>query len=84
MTGQDIKYIKDIKDIVIMFKLKKIWDIGTGQDKKDIKRKVAAIMFTDISGYTKLASEDEEKAFQLIKKTDTIITIPWKIFRETH
>ena len=35
-------------------------------NKTDIKRKVAAIMFTDIEGYTKLTSEDEEKAFQLI------------------
>ena len=32
-------------------------------NKTDIKRKVAAIMFTDIAGYTKLTSEDEEKAF---------------------
>ncbi len=37
-------------------------------NKADIKRKVAAIMFTDIAGYTKLTSEDEEKAFQLIKR----------------
>ena len=37
-------------------------------NKTDIKRKVAAIMFTDIAGYTKLTSEDEEKAFQLIKR----------------
>lgn len=31
-------------------------------------RKLAAIMFTDIVGYTELASTDEEKAFNLIKK----------------
>ena len=31
-------------------------------------RKLAAIMFTDIVGYTKLTSADEEKAFNLIKK----------------
>ena len=37
-------------------------------NETDIKRKVASIMFTDIAGYTKLTSEDEEKAFQLIKR----------------
>ena len=37
-------------------------------NKTDIKRKVASVMFTDIAGYTKLTSEDEEKAFQLIKR----------------
>ena len=31
-------------------------------------RKLAAIMFTDIVGYTELTSVDEEKAFNLIKK----------------
>ena len=31
-------------------------------------RKLAAIMFTDIVGYTELTSADEEKAFELIKK----------------
>jgi len=31
-------------------------------------RKLAAIMFTDIVGYTKLMGEDEERAFQLLKK----------------
>ena len=31
-------------------------------------RKLAAIMFTDIVGYTELTSADEEKAFNLIKK----------------
>ena len=29
---------------------------------------MAAIMFTDIVGYTKLTAENEEKAFQLIKR----------------
>ena len=33
-----------------------------------IEREIAAIMFTDIVGYTKLTTEDEEKAFQLIKR----------------
>ena len=38
------------------------------QNKTKLERKIAAIMFTDIVGYTQLTSEDEEKAFQLIKK----------------
>ena len=33
-----------------------------------IKRKLAAIMFTDIVGYTEQMSKDEDKAFALIKK----------------
>ena len=37
-------------------------------NKTNIERKNAAIMFTDIVGYTQLTSKDEEKAFQLIKK----------------
>ncbi len=31
-------------------------------------RQLAAIMFTDIVGYTALMSEDEQKAFELLKK----------------
>ncbi len=31
-------------------------------------RQLAAIMFTDIVGYTALMEEDEEKAFELLKK----------------
>ena len=31
-------------------------------------RQLAAIMFTDIVGYTALMGEDEEKAFELLKK----------------
>jgi len=31
-------------------------------------RQLAAIMFTDIVGYTKLMGEDEERAFELLKK----------------
>ena len=33
-----------------------------------VERKLAAIMFTDIVGYTQQMSEDEDKAFALIKK----------------
>lgn len=32
------------------------------------KRRLAAIMFTDIVGYTSLMGEDEERAYQLLKK----------------
>ena len=32
-----------------------------------IKRKLAAIMFTDIAGYTAQMSKDEDKAFSLIQ-----------------
>ena len=31
-------------------------------------RQLAAIMFTDIVGYTALMGDDEEKAFSLLKK----------------
>ena len=31
-------------------------------------RQLAVIMFTDIVGYTKLMGEDEQKAFELLKK----------------
>ena len=34
----------------------------------NVERKLAAIMFTDIVGYTELSSNDEEKAYNLIKK----------------
>ena len=33
-----------------------------------IERKLAAIMFTDIAGYTEKMSKDEDKAFALIQK----------------
>ena len=33
-----------------------------------IERKLAAIMFTDIAGYTAQMSQDEDKAFSLIQK----------------
>ena len=35
-------------------------------------RQLAAIMFTDIVGYTALMGEDEEKAFELLKKNRLI------------
>ena len=40
----------------------------------NIKRKLAAIMFTDISGYTALSSIDETKALKLLDKQDEILT----------
>ena len=36
--------------------------------EKDITRKNAAIMFTDIFGYTEFTSKDEEKAINLLRK----------------
>jgi class 3 adenylate cyclase len=35
-------------------------------------RQLAAIMFTDIVGYTALMSEDEQKAFELLKKNRSV------------
>ena len=35
-------------------------------------RQLAAIMFTDIVGYTALMDEDEQKAFELLKKNRQI------------
>jgi len=35
-------------------------------------RQLAAIMFTDISGYTALMGNDEQKAFELLKKNRTL------------
>tara|TARA_Y100000590_G_C15663550_1_gene993619 strand:- start:32 stop:1756 length:1725 start_codon:yes stop_codon:yes gene_type:complete len=40
----------------------------------DVKRKLAAIMFTDISGYTALSSMDENKALKLLDKQEEILT----------
>ena len=42
-----------------------------------IEREIAAIMFTDIVGYTKLTTEDEEKAFQLVNNLKST----WNILR---
>ena len=35
-------------------------------------RQLAAIMFTDIVGYTKLMGEDEQKVFELLNKNRSI------------
>ena len=40
----------------------------------NIKRKLAAIMFTDIAGYTALSSLDENKALKLLDKQEEILT----------
>ena len=40
----------------------------------DVKRKLAAIMFTDIAGYTALSSTDENKALKLLDKQKEILT----------
>jgi len=37
-------------------------------------RQLAAIMFTDIVGYTALMGEDEQKAFELLKKNRKVQT----------
>ena len=39
----------------------------------DLKRKLAAIMFTDIAGYTALSSTDETKALKLLDKQEEIL-----------
>ena len=38
-------------------------------------RRLAAIMFTDIVGYTKLMGEDEDKAFEILKINREIHTL---------
>ena len=38
-----------------------------------IERKSAAIMFTDIAGYTKAMSESEQKALKMLRKKRSII-----------
>ena len=40
-----------------------------------VERKTKAIMFTDIVGYTKFTSTDEEKAFNLIKKNRKMLQL---------
>lgn len=42
-------------------------------NRKDTIRKLAAIMFTDIAGFTALSAHDEEKAFELIEKQREIL-----------
>ena len=37
-------------------------------DSPNVKRKLAAIMFTDIAGFTALTAHDEQKALQLLDK----------------
>ena len=38
------------------------------------ERKLAAIMFTDIAGYTALSAKDENKALKLLDKQEQILT----------
>ena len=49
----------------------------------DVKRKLAAIMFTDIAGYTALSSTDENKALKLLDKQEEILTPIIKEFNGT-
>ena len=39
-----------------------------------IERKLAAIMFTDIAGYTALSAKDENKALELLDTQKQILT----------
>ena len=43
-------------------------------EKMSPNRQLAAIMFTDIVGYTALMGSDEDKAFEVLKKIRTYIT----------
>ena len=49
----------------------------------DIKRKLAAIMFTDIAGYTALSAKDENKALKLLDQQEQILTPIIKEFNGT-
>ena len=49
----------------------------------NVKRKLAAIMFTDIAGYTALSSKDENKALELLDKQENILTPIIKEFNGT-
>ena len=40
-----------------------------------IERKIAAIMFTDIAGYTETMSQNEQKALEMLRKKRTIIKV---------
>ena len=42
-------------------------------NQKNIERKTAAIMFTDIAGYTEAMSQSEQKALDMLRKKRTII-----------
>jgi len=42
-------------------------------EMSDKTRKLVAIMFTDIVGYTRQMSEDEQKALQLLEKNREIL-----------
>ena len=42
-------------------------------NQKSIERKTAAIMFTDIAGYTEAMSQSEQKALEMLRKKRTII-----------
>jgi hypothetical protein len=45
------------------------------------QRKLAAIMFSDIVGYTSLMGSDERKAFDFIKKNRRI---HWRLIRTVY
>ena len=49
----------------------------------NVKRKLAAIMFTDIAGYTALSSKDENNALELLDKQENILTPIIKEFNGT-
>ena len=38
-----------------------------------VNRKLAAIMFTDIVGFTKIMGESEDTAFSILKNQDSIV-----------
>ena len=42
-------------------------------NQPNIERKTAAIMFTDIAGYTEAMSQSEQKALEMLRKKRTII-----------
>ncbi len=43
------------------------------EQKSKPKRRLAAIVFTDIVGFTKLSAKDETKAAELIKRQRTLL-----------
>ena len=45
------------------------------ENETNIERKTAAIMFTDIAGYTEAMSQSEQKALEMLRKKRTIIKI---------